>query len=217
MKNICIIMGAGPAQSTVPTPAAGDLIIAADGGLQELERRNIRWDLTLGDYDSLGFVPDRGEVIRHPVEKDETDMQLAVREAAARGYERFLLLGSLGGRLDHTLANMQELRRIAESGGRAFMAGEGQAITALAGGNTLTFPAGMQGTVSVFCAGDRAEGVTLQGLQYTLTDGILTGDTPTGVSNAFTGAPASITLRRGTLWVLWTESTESLAARLRND
>ena len=68
---------------------------------------------------------------------------------------------------------------------------------------TLTLPDRPGGTlVSVFCHGDRAEGVTLTGLAYPLSDADLTGDFPLGVSNRrLEGQPATVSVRRGTLLI----------------
>ena len=68
---------------------------------------------------------------------------------------------------------------------------------------TLTFPAGMTGTVSVFSSGDAARGVTLRGLLYEVTDAALTCTMPLGVSNSFTGARAEVRVTDGTVFVLW--------------
>ena len=69
---------------------------------------------------------------------------------------------------------------------------------------TLTLPPRPGGTVvSVFCQGDRAEGVTLTGLAYPLSDAVLTGDVPLGVSNRrLDGLPATVSVRRGALLIL---------------
>ena len=80
------------------------LVIAADGGLRHLEAQGLTADLIVGDFDSLGRVPEGDNILRHPVEKDDTDMLLAVRTGLDRGYRIFVLYGGLGGRLDATNA-----------------------------------------------------------------------------------------------------------------
>ena len=130
-------------------------------------------------------------------------MALALAEGQRRGMTTFLIYGGLGGRLDHTMANLQLLTRLSLQGCRGFLLDRSTAVTALTGG-TLTFDPRYRGTLSLFAAGERAEGVTLTGLDYPLTDGLLTHHTPLGVSNAFlTGTPAAIRVERGTLLVFW--------------
>ena len=68
---------------------------------------------------------------------------------------------------------------------------------------SLTFPAGCEGNVSVFCMGPDARGVTLRGLYYPLVEGTLTAGFPLGVSNHFTGEPAEISVQDGSLLVIW--------------
>ncbi len=196
---VCHIVCALP-QNTLSAPAPGDLVIAADGGYARLG--GVRPDLVVGDFDSLGYVPEGESVVRHPVKKDDTDTMLAARIGLARGYRAFLLHGAVGGRLDHTLANLQTLAFLREHGARAALLGDGETIT-LIRNESLRFRAGLRGTVSVFSYGACAEGVYERGFAYTLNDATLTDTKPIGVSNAFTGAPAEIAVRSGRLAVLY--------------
>jgi thiamine pyrophosphokinase len=211
--DVCVIVGAGPLDGRIPACREGDLVIAADGGAAALQSRGLTWDLAVGDFDSLGRVPETGCVVSHPVMKDETDMLLAVREGYRRGCRTFLLFGGLGGRPDHSLANLQVLWNLAEQGCRGFLLGGGTVVTAVRDGR-IDFDEGHSGTVSVLCAGERAEGVTLRGLRYRLDNAVLLGSEPLGVSNEFTGVPSSITVERGVLWVFWNEEPERLLGRL---
>ncbi|HIT31400.1 MAG TPA: thiamine diphosphokinase [Candidatus Enterenecus stercoripullorum] len=199
---ICYIFGSGEYGAQWPQMGEGDLVIAADGGYAQLERRGIVPHLLVGDFDSLGYVPPHPHIIRHPVRKDDTDTALALREGWKRGFREFHIYGGMGGRLDHTLANLQLLVGLAEQGGTGFLVGEGSVATALTGG-TIVFPAGCRGTLSVFAANGPAEGVTLTGLLYPLKHARLTGDVPLGVSNEFLDVPASVTVAEGTVLVLW--------------
>ncbi|MBR5381281.1 MAG: thiamine diphosphokinase [Oscillospiraceae bacterium] len=204
MEKICHIAGAAETGTAVVVRRPGDLVIAADGGLALLKRLGVEPDLTLGDFDSLGLAPTGKNVVRHPPEKDDTDMLLAVREGLRRGYRVFSIVGGLGGRLSHTLANIQTLLLIAGSGGVGFLHGDGTVVTAVKDG-VIRFPAGRTGLVSVFSAGERAEGVTERGLKYRLDGAVLTNDRPLGVSNEFTGEEAEIAVERGSLIVIWAE------------
>lgn len=200
MKS-CYVAGAGDfVPSVLPKP--GDFVIAADAGLAALRQVGVQPDLIVGDFDSFGSIPAGTNVVQHPVMKDDTDLALAVSEGFSRGCTKFVLNGTLGGRLEHTLANIQLLRRIVEQGGEGTLVGPNELLTAVHNG-TLHFSADERGYVSVFCLGDRAEGVCLQGLLYPLTDATLTGDYALGVSNEFTGVPSSISVRNGTLLVVW--------------
>ena len=86
MRKTCCIFGAGEYGAlTLTTEHLADcLIIAADGGYHWLKEHNITPHLAVGDFDSLGHVPEDVEVLKHPAEKDDTDMMLAVKLARRR-------------------------------------------------------------------------------------------------------------------------------------
>ncbi|MEA5047152.1 MAG: thiamine diphosphokinase [Eubacteriales bacterium] len=198
-QPICTIVCALPL-AVPPEKRSGDLVIAADAGYRNLG--GVAPDYVVGDFDSLGYVPEGERVLRHPPEKDDTDTMLAARLGLSLGYRAFVLLGGLGGRLDHTLANLQTLAFLRANGAKACLAGEGETVT-LIENETLRFRAGLSGTVSVFAYGASARGVFERGLKYPLTDAHLTDDFPLGVSNAFTGAPALVSVSQGRLLVLY--------------
>lgn len=165
---LCYVVGAMPLDpGFILTPVPGDLVIAADKGYETLSRLGVHPGLVVGDFDSLGSVPDHPQVLRLPRIKDETDTGFALRQGLKRGYRRFVLLGCLGGRLDHTVANLQLLSWLSAQGAQGVLLGEGEAAAVVTEG-TLSFPASMEGFVSVFCAGGTARGVTLEGLKYPL-------------------------------------------------
>lgn len=213
MEPVCYIVGAMEPGEIVFSARRPALVIAADAGLGHLERRGVAPDLIVGDFDSLDYVPTGDNVVRHPPEKDDTDMLLAVRLGLERGCRDFVLYGGLGGRLDHTYANLQVLVYLAQHGASGYLVGDGMAVSAVKDG-VLPFGPGRRGTISVFCAGEAARGVDLTGLYYPLREGILTGGFPLGVSNQFTGVEAAVSVREGTLLVMWEETPKNLVKRL---
>ena len=197
----CIIFCAAGFEALARPIGVGDHVIAADGGLRHTRKLGITPDTVLGDFDSLGFTPEGANVF--PVEKDDTDAMLAVRRGLQLGYREFLLYGSLDGpRLDHTVANFQTLQYLADHGAVGYLIGNTTMVTVVKDGS-ISFPVGATGTVSVFCMGPDAQGVTLEGLYYPLQNGTLTPGFPLGVSNHFTGANAKISVETGSLLVLW--------------
>lgn len=178
-----------------------DFLLAADGGLRHLQSLGLTPDEILGDFDSLGYVPENSS--RFPVEKDDTDSMLAIRRGLALGYREFWLYGSLDGpRLDHTVANYQALQYLADHHAFGYLIGKDYLVTVVKNGS-LRFPAGCRGTVSVFCPGSDAHGVTLKGLYYPLENAVLTSGFPLGVSNHFTGQAAEIAVTQGSLLVFF--------------
>ena len=197
----CVVFCAAGFDCLAQPIAKEDFVIAADGGLTHTRKLGITPHEILGDFDSLGFTPQGANVF--PVEKDDTDAMLAVRRGLSLGYREFVLYGSLDGpRLDHTVANFQTLQYLADHQASGYLVGNTYLVTVVKEGS-IFFPAGAQGTVSVFCMGSDAEGVTLEGLHYPLEKGTLTAGFPLGVSNHFTGKKAAITVEKGSLLVLW--------------
>ena len=201
--RICYVVGAmSLSLSLCPRPAPGDYVIAADRGYDSLMAYGVTPDLTVGDFDSLGHVPEHHNVIQLPMEKDDTDMVYALRRGLELGYRRFVLLGGVGGRLEHTLANLQILDWLTTQGAQGFLAGEKTVATALRD-NSMTFPASMTGYLSAFCNSGTAKGVTLSGLKFSLESSELNGSFPVGVSNEFTGEKATVRVEEGSLILIW--------------
>ena len=201
--GICYIAGAlSLTPSLCPHPMAGDYVIAADRGYDSLMAYGVTPDLVVGDFDSLGRTPVHPNVIQLPCAKDDTDMVFALRRGLDLGYRRFVLLGGVGGRLEHTLGNLQILDWLTTQGAQGFLAGEKTVATALRDGS-LTFPPSMSGYLSVFCNSETAQGVTLTGLKFPLENAVLTSSFPVGVSNEFLEQPAQVSVREGCLLLVW--------------
>ena len=200
MKTCHIFCAAG-FDGLVEQILPGDLVIAADGGFAHTQREQLQPDLVLGDFDSLGYVPENARVF--PVEKDDTDAMLAVRQGLAQGFDRFLLYGSLDGpRLDHTVANFQTLQYLADHGARGWLIGKTHIVTVIQN-DSLEFSGKAAGILSVFCMGAAAKGVSIRGAQYELEQGTLTAGFPLGVSNHFVNSPGSVRVADGSLLVIY--------------
>ena len=197
----CYIFGAGSFNGLVSRPQSGDTVIAADGGWRICQGEGITPDLLLGDFDSLDSVPDFPHIHRVPVEKDDTDTMLAVKEGLQRGETVFHIYGGMGGsRTDHTIANLQTLLYLAEHHAQGWLYGDGEVYTAIRDGS-ITFPAQKKGILSVFCMGTDAEGVTIRDAFYEIADVTLTAGFPLGVSNHFIGKPITVSVKKGSLLI----------------
>lgn len=203
-EKFCYIFGAGPI--TVPLKfipsKAEDFIIAADAGYNFLISQGIKPHLLVGDLDSLGYTPNDIELVQFPTVKDDTDMMLALNEGKKRGFRNFIIYGGIGGKPEFTLANFQILSNIVNSGCNCYFVGSGSLITAIKN-SAVKFSKNFRGRVSVFACGEEARGVSLSGLKYTLSDGILCHHIPLGVSNEFIGCDGSISVADGMLYVIY--------------
>lgn len=198
----CIIIGAGTFYGHFPRYTEEDCIIAADGGYKYCKLCGITPNVVIGDLDSLEEEPEDCPFKRLPVEKDDTDTLGAIRLGLKEGCEKFHIIAGTGGRPDHTLANLQCLAFLSKKGKAGFLYDENMITTCITD-SSIFFPEDAEGTVSVFSAGDEARGVTERGLKYSLTNADLTNDYPIGVSNSFKGAASKITVKNGSLFVVF--------------
>ena len=197
----CVIFCAAGFDGLVEPIDSTDFIIAADGGLRHTRSLSLTPHAVIGDFDSLGFVPEGSTVF--PVEKDDTDAMLAIRLGLEKGFRRFVIYGGMDGpRLDHTVANLQALAYLADHGATGHLVGSRYIATALQNGR-VSFPETATGILSLFCFGEDAKGVTLEGLKYPLEKGTLSAGFPLGVSNHFMGKRSRITVEKGTLIALY--------------
>jgi thiamine pyrophosphokinase len=188
-----------------------DLVIAADGGADSLERLGHRPDVIVGDLDSadpaiVERMADAGtRVERHPSDKDASDTELALAAAIAAGATEVILLGSLGGtRLDHQLANVLLLadRELATADVRLVQGATSARV--LTEGARLDLEGGPGDLVTLLPLGGDAAGVTTEGLRWPLDAALLTVGRSRGLSNEVTSRPASVSLEHGALLVIET-------------
>ena len=198
-----------------------DLVVAADGGARKASRAGLVLQLVVGDGDSLGeagIAEVRAAGI--PLElaavaKDESDLELAILAAAARGAARITILGALGGpRFDHALANVWLLAHPILEGRPTVILDSGTRVRLLtaptSGDAAPALPAeavlvGLPGDlVSLFPFGTGAVGVTTAGLAYPLRDEPLRAGPARGLSNVRTSPEARVSLRSGRLLIVET-------------
>lgn len=221
MMKKCLIFSAGDfshAQLEQMERTREDLVIACDAGFAHCVSACITPDYVIGDFDSMKESalevqeafrrfqdrhPDR--VLSLSVRKDDTDTMFAVKFAMQNGYREFRLFGMLGGcRFDHALANLQTLLWIRHQGGRGIILDASCSIQ-IAENETIFFPAGTKGYLSVIPVAGEARGVTLTGLSFPTQEENLFTDSTRGISNAFLpGKDASVSVAAGTLLLIVT-------------
>ena len=191
------------AQNVTEKPKEGDLVIAADAGLLNARRFGVQPDILLGDFDSLGEpdVPNGTELIRVPVEKDDTDTQLAVRVALERGASEIVIVGGLDGRLDHTLSSLAILEWLDGRHVHALITSGKNRARFLRNNSTL-IARGSFRYLSLIAADMEVKGVTLEGCKYPLKKAKLSRLNQYAVSNEITGNCALIDVRRGGVWLI---------------
>jgi thiamine pyrophosphokinase len=185
----------------------GDVLIGADRGALFLVRHGLRPAVALGDFDSV-TAAEREEIRRgsdafvecDPVQKDWTDTEMAFDTALERHPGEIVLLGALGSRFDHTLANVHLLRRGLEKGIGCTIVDACNEVRLI--DRSAELVRGGYTHVSLLPLTMQVSGITLRGFRYPLTDAVLTIGQSLGISNVIEQERASITIRDGLLLVI---------------
>ncbi|HEX7172876.1 MAG TPA: thiamine diphosphokinase, partial [Candidatus Limnocylindria bacterium] len=190
---------------------AADLVIAADGGAETLDRLGRRPDRVVGDLDSttptlVARLEANGVPIeRHPTDKEATDTELALEAARTAGATEIVVLGALGGvRVDHELANLLLLADPALDGRDVRIVRGATSVRALHGSDSHALDGAEGDLVSLVSIGGDAAGVTTDGLRWRLQGATLPVGASRGISNEIVAAPASVSLQDGILLVVET-------------
>ncbi len=195
-----------------------DYILCADGGLDLAIAEKIRPHMVLGDFDSAkGNIPKDYPVIQVSSDKDETDTLLCLQHGLGLGYENFIILGGMGGRFDHTLANLQMLSYLIDSAPKdkdtfhICLLDELTYVTLIENSSVVLLKEQFSNSysndeynlyLSVFSYSDKCTGVTITGAKYPLQNAILTSSFPLGVSNSFLEDSLEISCASGKLIIM---------------
>ena len=197
-RRIASIICGGP--SALDAENVQGLVIAADRGLELALAAGITPDIAAGDFDSSHILPPEGmERVRVPAEKDVTDAWLAAQIAIERGCTELRFFCALGGRADHSAANLQMLYSLRQRGIRAELFGEDERVFFLQ--NETAWIERFGGYLSVFAFGGNAV-ASEAGVKYPLERAELFPYYPLGVSNEVSAPLAEITAHSGTLMVM---------------
>lgn len=207
----CIIIAAGEFYDETIDINESDYIVAVDGGFAYLDRLNIpidRANAVVGDFDSLGYIPSHHNLYKYDSDKNDTDTILAIKLGIKQGCDEFHIYFGMGGRFDHTLANLQSLKFISSysithhkyttTSFSGYLYDKHNIITAITN-SSITFGSDKTGYISCFAFDESAHGVSEVGLKYEIDNVTLTNSFPLGVSNEFNGNKATISVTDGTL------------------
>lgn len=184
----------------------GAFLVCADGAVRHLASTGRVPAAIVGDMDSADpeeiarFRARGSEILVYPKDKDKTDTQLAVELAIDRGYRTVSLLGALGGRIDHALANISLLFLGKKRDARIRIVEPSCELYLLSGSEVLEGEPGQ--TVSLLPIAEAARGITLTGFRYPLSDGTLEMGNPFTISNRLAEARGTVTVREGTVLVV---------------
>lgn len=200
----CVIISAGEISDYKEMKKyinADDYIIAADGGYRHLDAFGVKCDYFLGDFDSISEIPENADEM-YPSDKDDTDTMLAIKHGLLKGMDEFVILGGLGGRLDHTIANISSLEYMKSHGASGILADENTVVRFFGVGDKVR-PMMAGEYFSIFPFGVGSAVVSISGVQYPLNRHVLHSDFPLGVSNCVTDIDNfSLTIHEGKILVV---------------
>ena len=205
MRTCCIITAyfEGDLQKLVSKLKPGYLI-CADGGCELATSAGIIPDIVIGDADSgqMSGPPDgKTEFLRFPQEKDESDTFLCIKHAISLGFNEITVAGGIGGRLDHTISNIQTLAHFSGADRRISAIDENNFFTIIEN-SEIKLSKGDYSYISLFSLSDSCTGVTAEGLYYPLDEAVLRNDYPLGLSNRFTGDAVTVKVENGKLLII---------------
>lgn len=208
-----IIVAGSPEVSRPPSlqPEAGDLVIGADLGAAHCLRWGWRPNLVIGDLDSLPtaaqatLTAQGSPFIVMPTRKDETDLELALDYVLQAGAAVIVIVGVLGGRIDHTLANLLLLTRADLAGRDVCLVDGNQTVRALRPGRQLIIAGQPGDTLSLIPVGGAASGVTARHVEWPLHEATLPLGAARGVSNILIGPAAELSIEQGFILVVHIE------------
>lgn len=197
-----IFLGGTPVK--IPDAAIADisgstLVIAADSGWENAVMNGVKPDMLVGDMDSIIEIPEAGEVVRVPCEKDDTDAQLAIDIAVSRGAERIIMVGQLSGRADHTLSEIFMLESLRNRGVNGEIIDDRNRVSIIKDGETIIPRRGYK-YFGILSLGRTV--VSEISCRYPLDKYVLTRDNPFAVSNEIVGDAAVITAEGDALLVI---------------
>ena len=182
-----------------------DYVICTDGGYDIAQTYDLTPNLLMGDFDSIESpLPSDINIERFPPEKDYTDLELALKKAMELNADNVTIIGGIGGRLDHTFANIQLLSSytnnftsltLVDGKNKCFVLNDNQS-------QGITIPQEDGSYISLFSLSAKCTGVTFQGVKYPLDNAELTREFPLGVSNEFVKKEAALSVKDGTLLVI---------------
>lgn len=201
----CIVIGSMPVDvdlKSIVTPE--DFVFCADGGYLQAQKQGVEADVIVGDFDSSPQPhSSNAKIEKLPVIKDDTDTYHIARQVIKDGFDEALFFGVTGGRPDHTFANIQMLKFLAQNGVKAKIVDKNSTYTVIKDGQA-ELPAVENCYFSVFALDEKCTGVTETGGFYEIYDAEITNDFPIGVSNEFVGKPVTISVKKGSLLIITT-------------
>ena len=175
-----------------------DFFAVCDCGLRHIDKIDITPDLIIGDFDSFEKPDTDKELIALPREKDDTDTFFAAKEGVKRGFDEFLLLGVIGGRLDHSIGNISILLYLEALGLTAKAVDDYSEIEIIS--DKTAYIESKFRYFSLLNITGVAKGITIKNAKFPLENGEITYEYQYGISNeTVNNSPAEVLVKEGKL------------------
>ncbi len=198
----CVIFAGADMDLSCVDISKDSFVICADRGVLHAQELDVKPDLIVGDFDSLGYVPQSEcRIIKFKPEKDDTDLMIAIKQSVSLGYKDVKIFAALGGRLDHTIASIQSLAYALDHGIRAQLISKTETVDLYDPGE-YAFERKDAYSLSLFSYSKSVTGLCISGAKYEVENAQINDSFPLGVSNEITGEKAVISFRSGRLLVI---------------
>ena len=201
----CIIIAASDFEQEILHKEKNDLLIVADAGylnfkkIKNLDDSDI--DLLIGDFDSLNTIPNNIPIRKLNPIKDDTDVMDAIKYALNLGYKEFELYGCIGGRIEHSLANISALAFIKDNNANAKIV-NGKQVIEIIENEIKEFNNQYKGYLSLFSFSDDSL-ISLYNFKYNLEDFVIKNSFPIGIDNEFIGKNSLINVKKGRVLIIY--------------
>ena len=183
-------------------PEEGDLVISADAGYRNATLMGVHTNILIGDLDSLGHIPDDvDEVVKLPSEKDDTDTQIAVETAIARGADEIVIVGSTSGRLDHALSTLAILEKYWDQHIPIYIVNGQNRVRYIKNSGFIVVRSRYK-YFSLIAADEKVKGVSIEGAKYPLKGKTILRNCQFAVSNEIVKNAALITVKKGGVYII---------------
>ena len=197
MIGIMLLNGQPPKSVDLPQNC---FVVCCDGAYNWAKQLGLKFDLVVGDFDSLGYVPADCNTIKYPVEKDETDGEIALKLLKEKGCDKVFVYGAFGKRMDHFLGNLALLGLGKEMGVDVVLMGDEEKISL--GFEQVRFVPQKKGTISLVPYGDSAHIINSKGLEYPLDNLVLKRNDTRGISNLSFADEVEFFVKEGSVLIL---------------
>ncbi|MDO5707715.1 MAG: thiamine diphosphokinase [Andreesenia angusta] len=208
MKRAIVVSGGNSYKDIIEKYIEDYYIVAVDSGMNILDEMKISPDLLVGDFDSIDksigtdIIENKSiEIVKRPVEKDETDTEIAIDILLEKGFKEIVLLGATGTRIDHTLANINLLSKIKNNNafGRIIDANN---IIEIGSDNIVIQREYDYKYLSLLPFGGKVKGISLKGFKYNAESLDMDDDSVIGISNEIISDRAEISIKKGKLLII---------------